>query len=1092
MTLSFADKWSKHDPLGDWPIPGASAFATSRAYEIFLRELRRYTLEEVGGRSFLIAGQRGAGKTALVREAVRALNTEMLNASINPETNTVSRRGRLQRPLIVNLAAQSLIAPPPQRDGALAEQEGKSDAPTDGAAQKTSQRADGEKSEGIKDAPAAGSAKPTDEKPRDEVASALVHITIALCRALAREVSRGFGIHARGPADRGREDRLELAAQLLLDLDDAPEPSLLRRRWRQLGRLGSGVLWPTLADATLRRNDISDQGLREIIAVATAAQVFQVVSGDVTYKVKSIDTATRDDETKSSVDIMALIGRLGAVFAGTAAGGTALAAGKEHVAMAVGLGLLVWLGSSFALGGTRSDKLRRERSRDYTFLRDRSIQTLDRELPQVIERIREAGLAPIFVLDELDKVPHGTIVSILNRLKHIVADFSFFCFLANRDYYDALERVVEAQPYPSEHTYFSERLFVFNRPTELFAYIADDLIGSDLADQNVENLPKATFALVSIYRSKLNFTDLSRELNRRAKPNLELTFSSQQLRERRDLRLAAALQLAFDEAIRSEPLATRFASDEAFAQLAADALYYVPRQWEADPTKSVDVSPEKLKSYLLERSCGTPGAEKPGTPAKEPPTRRTRGQREGSAAEPVAQTENPKTSEDGVLPSIGPGDFEQALTLVRREIEFLSNWKTLADALRDHPGAKPWRLDEIVPGEIGVPFMEAVPGYPNSYRFLLDESGGIRPAEVALPTEISAGEARDLVAAFTDLLEDAGLTLDGLVRAGYMPATVTSETLFNAERALTAADETSEQVDRARNTVTLLRQSLADRSRMLSLALIAYEDFRTYGRMGRTGDDTLLLLSRYFSPAGRETSANSLSSFARIAKRLDSRDAEHVLTAPTGVAGLVDVLRMRQILAAQATLTESPDLDVPGSWARWQVRFRQWFDEGESIIEDVERVDVITAMRGDPPGIFFRSDLSTITTREWSRVLLAALPDNRGVLKAPIWMCFVAMRAIGFDANLLQRLLGDLPDVPKVEIPPWDRKFIEGVVAKAPVNQSRGILLLAQNDGEPILGASNAQGQPIVVVAASEYPLYDRGLDWLGAAEAFEGVVDES
>ena len=48
----------------------APHFATSRAHEIFLRDLRRYTLEEVAGRSFLIAGHRGADKTALVMQAI--------------------------------------------------------------------------------------------------------------------------------------------------------------------------------------------------------------------------------------------------------------------------------------------------------------------------------------------------------------------------------------------------------------------------------------------------------------------------------------------------------------------------------------------------------------------------------------------------------------------------------------------------------------------------------------------------------------------------------------------------------------------------------------------------------------------------------------------------------------------------------------------------------------------------------------------------------------------------------------------------------------------------------------------------------------
>ena len=244
------------------------------------------------------------------------------------------------------------------------------------------------------------------------------------------------------------------------------------------------MLWPRSAAATLEAAEIQDQGLREIVAVATAAQAFQVVSGNVTYKTTSSDKATREDETKSNLDIKDLLARLGAVFAGTAAGTVTVATG-QGAPLAVGLGLFVWLGGSFALAQTSSRKLSRTRSRDYTFLRDRSVQTLDRELPQVIERIRDAGLAPIFVLDELDKLKDvsTTISALIGRLKHIVSDFGFFCFLTNRDYFDTLERLVAEEAYPSEHTYFSDRLLIQARPDDLFQYVVQlvlsDVVGDD-------------------------------------------------------------------------------------------------------------------------------------------------------------------------------------------------------------------------------------------------------------------------------------------------------------------------------------------------------------------------------------------------------------------------------------------------------------------------------------------------------------------------------------------------------------------------------------------------------------------------------------
>src|SRR5215471_12027001 len=86
--------------------------------------------------------------------------------------------------------------------------------------------------------------------------------------------------------------------------------------------------------------------------------------------------------------------------------------------------------------------MKRERNLDYTFIFDRSKQTLERDLPLVIERIRHAGLAPIFVIDELDKLdaPRETIADLIGRLKHLTTDYGFFCFLTDREYYDTIER----------------------------------------------------------------------------------------------------------------------------------------------------------------------------------------------------------------------------------------------------------------------------------------------------------------------------------------------------------------------------------------------------------------------------------------------------------------------------------------------------------------------------------------------------------------------------------------------------------------------------------------------------------------------------
>ena len=305
----------------------------------------------------------------------------------------LGRRGRLQRPLLVKLIGTGLVAPAPKL-----KPEGRAGDAEDKPAERTGREAArgaeaGQEEEAPADAPETGG-----DEAGGEVENALVHITIGLYRALAAEVAEGFAVHALSGPGRGRADRAELAAQPALELDATPDPAALRNYWHRLGRLDDGVLWPPEADAALHLLGQRGQGYREVIALATAAQAFQVCSGAVTYKETSQNSATRDRKSDASLDIKDLIGKLGTMGAGALAG-SVVGIGESAIA-GVGTGLLVWLlgGAAWTFTSTRQHKS--ERTLNYTFLRDRSIQTLDRDLPVVIERIRAAGLAPVFVIDE--------------------------------------------------------------------------------------------------------------------------------------------------------------------------------------------------------------------------------------------------------------------------------------------------------------------------------------------------------------------------------------------------------------------------------------------------------------------------------------------------------------------------------------------------------------------------------------------------------------------------------------------------------------------------------------------------------------------
>src|SRR5262249_40435064 len=150
-----------------------------------------------------------------------------------------------------------------------------------------------------------------------------------------------------------------------------------------------------------------------------------------------------------------------------------------------------------------------ERGVDYTFIADRSLQTLERDLPLVIERVRAAGLAPIFLIDELDKVSgtSNVIDRIIGRLKNLTTDYGFFCFLTGREYYDEIELKVTTEAFPNEHTYFSHRLLVLYRPSELSTFVRQLWTANSAIDSRAETAAWILTAYI-LHRARLSTIDV--------------------------------------------------------------------------------------------------------------------------------------------------------------------------------------------------------------------------------------------------------------------------------------------------------------------------------------------------------------------------------------------------------------------------------------------------------------------------------------------------------------------------------------------------------------------------------------------------------
>lgn len=1081
MTLRLAVGWKESVQAGDWVLPGEPVFAESKAFELLSRDLRRYVRDEIAGRSFLIAGHRGAGKTTTVVEAVRRVHDDLLRSSANPQ-GQLGRRLRLQRPLIVKLVGQSLVSPPP-RQREIERQQGATK--TTGQAGKTGDAEQGRQAADDKAAADCGE-QPADpcqakkkKKNADHAEHALVHITIALYRAFAAEIALCFARHAERYATRDRNDRLELASQLALELDGTPEPALLRGYWNKLKRLQPGVLWPLITDQTMGRMGIQGQGMKEIVAIAAAAQAFEVCSGAVTYTVTSQEQASDERKLESGVDYKDLINRVGALGAGALAG--SVTGVSEGAPAGVGAGLLVWLVSSITLNWTVTRQRKSLRSLDYTFLRDRSIETLDRDLPLVIERIRDAGLAPVFVIDELDKLPHASekIKRIIDRLKHLVSDYGFFCFLTDRGYFDEIEGKVSDGSYPTEHTYFSQRVLVLNRPADLFKYIESLLRTTDSTEAEIQAI--AIFAYAVIFRSRLNFTDLGRELARFIKKEdrtavMEedgLSLTETEIALSGELKLAATIQLAIEQVLHETQMAVRFVTDLAFEQLAIDVLYYVGRCWEQHLEKTVDIDKVAIKEDLLERM-----------------TSRTPDDVEDEDCDCAAARPPPSPPDPDAPPPISGPDLDELAGLAKRLVGYLGDFAKLQAALRERKDIPKGHADIVVVEKTRL-MRRADDGKPNHFSFTLDQLGDPWPEGAAEPLQAAtaadgAPEAERPLALLEEieaLLNTAGVGIDSLVSGRVLPATVSDGLLKTTMQDLAAWEKDrspQEQLKRGSEGRAVFSQVL-----------------RSHG--GRLADALVLLtqLSRYDQQASPPAILDRISRYFVLDTRRIRPEGWPRPRRNFGIHGETRSVKHfhRWLAGLPKRLEEQPDplerVDMTASWPTWRDHVVGYLCRSQPPTAPLRYLDLAMAAGRVAPGRLFRASLGEMDVVDWSQAALCALPTEKEGLEGPPWLLFAALKALDFDR-------GALADLPRELTMRWplpasveDASAVEELV-RAARERPPGILHVHHDDPPIARPVEIPRSRPMMAVGLAALDSYMTSLNWLADHGLIGGGTDET
>jgi len=432
--------------------------------------------------------------------------------------------------------------------------------------------------------------------------------------------------------------------------------------------------------------------------------------------------------------------------------------------------------------------------------------------------------------DEARTSTAAVIEDIIDRLKHLIADHGFFCFLADRNYYEMIDQTIAKGSYPTEHTYFSRRILILHRPADLITYAEQLVQGHPTEDALAHRL----FGLVVAYRSRMNFADVGRAIDAFITTDEHLIEilreDIDQLLTGREMRLAATVQLAINEVILTPPFDVHFRSDSdpAFMQMAIDALYFIPRAWARDARKPITLNETRIREEILKRKCGCIHGGAEGEVGS------------GSGADPADPVASPDP--DGI--TIPSDDLSVIWDMVELQIALLSDFGKLRDAIvtrieaknQSLPGAeidkdeldraKTFRDIVLTETEMGQLKGLIRAGHDGTLTFLVDENclallGG-SDREISYDENLKAKMDKNAIARLIQLFASVNIDLATLARHQFLRSTVQLMNLSDIAAALGESDRTrprDERLRRAEHDAQTLADALNAVGSWLSTAL---------------------------------------------------------------------------------------------------------------------------------------------------------------------------------------------------------------------------------------------------------------------------------
>lgn len=636
---------------------------SSSAERILVRELIAYSRGATNGRSMLIGGDRGAGKTSLVYSAMLQAGIELAKLESEPDIHWDKR---VDQPLLVLLHGPSLFPASVSSNGS-------------------------------------STCEPTPEDVKlalHEMTLALYWVVADLCTKFIRErtVSTWEEL-ANWKRNRGRnaicfpeveawtnraQAGRELVAQMELDLNRFDDRGTLAALWQRSRRSWQEAkeTWEAEKEASetgegknarqksknlarwWNRKEVNSDGkagrdtpvdqtqataarldglfdsrhlsrdtdlLSAFLGVCEAAKR---IVGERKLKLKASNGNLHESKVsvESNASFKDLTNVLWALVAGgIAALGTkaAFAAGNSSSWLA---GLLTGTTTLVAFSFSQSWSTKREQNFEQSFEPFTGWESVISLLPRLVGQLRQAGYAPIFVVDELDKVENidQRLGSLTPYLKKLTAEQTFFCFLCGREYFHRVQQKTGGGIKDRESTFYTHRLFVYYRPEDFHDYLKgffyppspsqapDEPVIDNFELQDLTEIQKSFLErYLLLFAAELHPIELHRELARRRRTVLAeqegkaekvsadvVDFNVSRIELGAVLISEFCFQAAIEYVLSRPEVVRQVEQDPDFLQLASDALYFAVRLWEQGSPIDLSasgVTRAEFERYLLVR-----------------------------------------------------------------------------------------------------------------------------------------------------------------------------------------------------------------------------------------------------------------------------------------------------------------------------------------------------------------------------------------------------------------------------------------------------------------------------------------------------------